>query len=110
MLLDLTGVDDATLAALAGSLATVAQEPGICAAHLWQRTDFAPPQTAEMRLRGAPDRSYAAAPGIEGTDAQPLQALLEQIALQLPASVRESAQTFRLLCALSADRLVKREN
>jgi hypothetical protein len=107
MLIDLTGVDDVTLAALADSLAAFAQEPGICAAHLWRKTDFVSPQTAEMRLRGTPDRSYAAALGIEGTDAQPLQALLEQIGPQLPAYARASAQTFRLLCALSADQLVK---
>jgi len=110
MLIDLTGVEDATLAALAGSLAAVAQQPGICAAHLWRKTDFVSPQTAEMRLRGTPDRSYAAALGIEGTDAQPLQSLLEQIAPQLPASSRESAQTFRLLCALSADQISVKQN
>lgn len=102
MLIDLTGVEDATLAALAGTLSTVAQEPGICAAHLWRKTDFVPPQTAEMRLRGGPDRSHAAALGIEATDAKPLEDVLEQIASQLPGSARESAQTFRLLCSLSA--------
>jgi hypothetical protein len=102
-LIDLTGVEETTLTALAGSLSAVAQEPGICAAHLWRKTDFAPPQTAEMRLRGAPDRSLPAALGIEGTDAKPLEAVLEQIASQLPVSARASAQTFRLLCALSAN-------
>jgi hypothetical protein len=101
-LIDLSAADSEALSTLQAALPSVAQAPGICAVHLWRRTDFVAPQTAESRLRGTPDRSLAAALGIEGTDEQSLEVATTALGPLLPPASQESIQTFRLLCALSA--------
>lgn len=93
--------DTVTMSAWEARVNDIAQAAGICSAHIWRQIGPAAVPTEEARLRGAPDRTVAAALAIEANDEQSLEAVSRSLAQQLPADSLD-APVYHFLCAISS--------